>query len=40
MTIVAILIITAYGFFIGESINLRHLIGVGLGIGSVYLLLF
>jgi drug/metabolite transporter (DMT)-like permease len=40
MTIVAILIITGYGFFIGETINLRHLIGIGLGVGSVYLLLF
>ena len=40
MTIVAILIITVYGFLIGETINLRHLIGVGLGLGSVYLLLF
>jgi len=40
MTVVVILIITGYGFLIGESINLRHLIGVALGMGSVYLLLF
>ncbi len=40
MTIVVILIITGYGFYIGETINLRHLIGVALGMGSVYLLLF
>ena len=40
MTIVVILIITGYGMLIGETINLRHLIGLGLGMGSVYLLLF
>ena len=40
MTVVVILIITGYGFLIGESINLRHLIGVAMGMGSVYLLLF
>jgi drug/metabolite transporter (DMT)-like permease len=40
MTVVVILIITGYGFLIGEPINLRRLIGVVLGMGSVYLLLF
>jgi drug/metabolite transporter (DMT)-like permease len=40
MTIGVILIITGYGMLIGETINLRHLIGLGLGMGSVYLLLF
>jgi drug/metabolite transporter (DMT)-like permease len=40
MTVVVILIITAYGFLIGETINLRHMFGIALGIGSVYLLLF
>ena len=40
MTVVVILIITGYGFLIGETINLRHLIGIVLGMGSVYLLLF
>ena len=40
MTVVVILIITGYGFIIGETINLRHLIGIVLGMGSVYLLLF
>ena len=39
MTVVVILIITAYGFFIGETINLRHLFGIALGMGCVYLLL-
>ena len=39
MTVVVILIITAYGFIIGETIGLRHLIGIVLGLGSVYLLL-
>ena len=40
MTVVVILIITVYGFLIGETINLRHLIGILLGMGAVYLLLF
>ena len=40
MTVVVILIITVYGFLIGETINLRHVIGIILGIGAVYLLLF
>ncbi len=39
MTVVVLIIITGYGFFIGETINLRRLIGVLLGMGSVYLLL-
>jgi drug/metabolite transporter (DMT)-like permease len=39
MTIVVLIIITGYGFLIGETINLRRLIGVLLGMGSVYLLL-
>lgn len=39
MTVVVILIITLYGFIIKETITIRHLIGVALGVGAVYLLL-
>lgn len=38
-TLIVILIITIYGFFIGEHISSRHLIGLALGLGSIYLLL-
>jgi drug/metabolite transporter (DMT)-like permease len=38
-TLIVILIITVYGFTIGERILIRHLIGLGLGIGAIYLLL-
>ena len=40
MTVVIILIITVYGFLTGETINLRHVIGIVLGMGAVYLMLF
>jgi len=40
MTVVIILIITFYGFLTGETINLRHVIGIVLGMGAVYLMLF
>jgi len=40
MTVVIILIITVYGFLTGEMINLRHVIGIVLGMGAVYLMLF
>ncbi len=36
MTISVILLITFYGLFIGENITIRHLIGLFLGVGSVY----
>jgi drug/metabolite transporter (DMT)-like permease len=36
MTISVILLITGYGFFNGENITFRHLIGLILGMGSVY----
>jgi uncharacterized membrane protein len=36
MTISVILLITCYGFIIGEDITIRHLIGLLLGMGSVY----
>ena len=36
MTISVILLITCYGFFIGENITFRHLIGILLGMGSVF----
>ncbi|MCK5006132.1 MAG: EamA family transporter [Spirochaetia bacterium] len=39
MAVVVILIITGYGMVIGETITPRHLIGVLLGVGAVYLLL-
>jgi drug/metabolite transporter (DMT)-like permease len=40
MTVVIILVITVYGFLTGESITLRHLFGIALGMGAVYLMLF
>ena len=40
MTVVIILVITVYGFFTGETIGLRHAIGIVLGMGAVYLMLF
>ena len=39
MTLITIIIITVYGFLIGEHISTRHFIGLALGIGSIYLLL-
>ena len=39
MTVGVILIITGYGLLIGENITIRHLIGMILGLGAVYLLL-
>jgi len=39
MTLITIIVITVYGFLIGEHISVRHLIGLALGIGSIYLLL-
>jgi drug/metabolite transporter (DMT)-like permease len=39
VTLMVILIITLYGFLIGERISPRHLVGLALGIGSIYLLL-
>lgn len=39
LTVITIALITAYGFIIGESIQIRHIAGVLLGAGSVYLLL-
>ena len=39
MTICAIILITNYGFIIGEQFSLRQLIGLVIGTGSIYLLL-
>ena len=39
MTLLTIAVITVYGFLIGERISGRHLVGLAMGLGSIYLLL-
>ncbi len=39
VTLVVILIVTLYGFLIGERLSAKHLVGLALGMGSIYLLL-
>ncbi len=39
MTICVILLITNYGFLIGEHISIRQVVGLVLGMGSIYLIL-
>jgi transporter family protein len=39
LTITVIIIITIYGFLIGEKISLKHFLGIVMGIGSVLILL-
>ena len=39
MTLIVIIIITIYGFFIGEKISVQHMLGLILGGGAIYLLL-
>jgi multidrug transporter EmrE-like cation transporter len=39
LTLLVIIIVTVYGFLIGERISLQHLMGLTLGLGSMYLLL-
>ncbi len=38
MTICVILLITSYGFFIGEKISTRQMVGLLIGICSIYLI--
>jgi drug/metabolite transporter (DMT)-like permease len=38
-TLTVILLVTLYGFFMGEGISSRHIIGLALGAGSIILLL-
>ena len=39
MTVLVIVIISIYGHFAGESISVRHIAGICLGVGAVYLLM-
>lgn len=39
MTICVIILITNYGFLIGEYISLRQIVGLVVGMGSIYLIL-
>jgi drug/metabolite transporter (DMT)-like permease len=39
ITLISLIIITVYGFTIGEHISAKHLFGLALGAGSIYLLL-
>jgi drug/metabolite transporter (DMT)-like permease len=39
LTVLVILMISAYGFLIGEKIGPRQLAGLALGVGSIYVLL-
>jgi multidrug transporter EmrE-like cation transporter len=38
-TVAQILLVTAYGFAIGEAIGLRHALGLVLGVAAIYLIL-
>ena len=40
MTICVMLIVVSFGFFIGEKITIKHILGIILGLSSVYLILF
>ncbi|HPO49864.1 MAG TPA: EamA family transporter [Spirochaetota bacterium] len=40
MTICVMLIVVTFGFFIGEKITVKHILGIVLGLSSVYLILF
>lgn len=39
MTIIVIIVVSTYGFLIGETISLRHLLGLALGLAAIGLLL-
>lgn len=39
VTVIVIVVVSTYGFLIGESFGLRHLLGLGLGIAAIVLLL-
>jgi drug/metabolite transporter (DMT)-like permease len=39
LTILVIVIITAYGFLIGEQITMKHAAGLGVGLLAIYMLL-
>ncbi len=39
VTVIVIVVVSAYGFLIGESFGLRHLLGLALGIVAIVLLL-
>jgi len=39
MTVAQIVLITVYGLTVGEAVDLRHGIGLMLGVASIYLIL-
>jgi drug/metabolite transporter (DMT)-like permease len=39
LTILVIVIITAYGFLIGEQVTMKHAAGLGIGLLAIYMLL-